>query len=102
MKLLEAFGGGYEHVCPGCNQTHFIPVEKPMSNGSQWTFNGDMEKPTFSPSVRIRINKEWRSDPNAATSVCHYFIRDGQIEYCGDSTHSLAGKVVPLPVLNEA
>ena len=27
---------------------------------------------------------------------CHLFVKNGQIEYCSDSTHSLAGKTVPM------
>lgn len=30
-------------------------------------------------------------------SVCHSFVRDGQIQYLGDCTHEYAGKTVDLP-----
>jgi len=35
----------------------------------------------------------------APHACCHYFIKAGQIEFQGDSTHALAGKTVPLPPL---
>jgi hypothetical protein len=30
-------------------------------------------------------------------TLCHYFIRAGKIEFCGDSPHNLAGQTVDLP-----
>jgi hypothetical protein len=29
--------------------------------------------------------------------ICHFFVTDGEIEFCGDSTHALSGKKVQLP-----
>jgi hypothetical protein len=72
----------------------------------RWTFNGDFEKPTFSPSINETFGKpgqtheEMRADPNVQRSHC--FIRDGKIEYLGDCTHSYAGQTVDIPPLNEA
>jgi hypothetical protein len=83
--------GGWMHWCPGCKGMHAIAVEKPFDNGARWTFSGDQDKPTFNPSVKIDMRRL------GETSVCHYFIRDGQIDFCGDSTHELSGASVPLP-----
>lgn len=30
-------------------------------------------------------------------TLCHYFIRSGKIEFCGDSPHKLSGQTVDLP-----
>ena len=90
---LRKAHGGYLHWCPGCNEVHFIAVERP--GGPQWTFDGNAEQPTFSPSVRVTWHGGY--GPERSTKVCHYFIHAGQIEFCGDSTHALAGKTVPLP-----
>jgi hypothetical protein len=38
-------------------------------------------------------------EPAFTCGVCHYFLQDGALQYCGDSTHGLAGKTVPLPEL---
>nr|WP_164729839.1 DUF6527 family protein [Rhodomicrobium lacus] len=58
-----------------------------------WEFNGDLEAPTFSPSVKITFGG-YAGDP-----VCHYFIEAGQIMFCADSTHSMAGQTMPMPDL---
>ena len=87
MKLHRVFNEkgslhGYFFECPGCGELHCV--------GPSWAFNGDMDRPTFSPSILVR----WGSgDPKR----CHSFIRDGRIEFCSDSTHALAGKTVDLP-----
>lgn len=116
VKLDTAYWprGGYGHWCPGCNSGHEIDTEQPNGNGAIWSFNGNMERPVFAPS----INSRWGSyvDPKCEHKggVCHYHIRDGRaddaargaggdmtgkavIDYCADSTHALSGKVVELP-----
>lgn len=72
--------------CPGCDKTHIVyiaPHPKP------WGFNGDVERPTFTPSVLVYANE---SNPR-----CHSFVRDGKIEYLSDCEHDLAGTTVDLP-----
>lgn len=94
---------GWMHWCPGCNDTHAIAVEHPHPSGARWTFDGNHDRPTFAPSVKITVGPRPSvpvGRPDAGKiDVCHYVIRDGQIEFCGDSTHALAGKTVPLPPL---
>lgn len=81
---------GYGIWCPACRTIHHFPKDR-------WTFNGDMEKPTFSPSMLIR---GYLGPDNYGT--CHSFVRDGKIIYCGDCTHSLKGQTVDLPDVHEA
>lgn len=78
-----SYSNGYLHWCQGCDQLHFINTEHPNHLGAIWQFDGNVERPTFSPSINI-------------VGQCHYFIRDGRIEYCGDSKHQLAGQTVEL------
>ena len=85
-KLANAGDGLLLHYCPGCKSLHLIAVYEPFPNGAQWTFDGNAESPTFSPSINM-------------VGVCHYFIRSGKIEFCGDSKHHLAGQTVDLPDL---
>lgn len=95
---------GYCHWCPGCDEAHAINTDAPNSVGAKWSFDGNVDKPTFSPSVNIKTNTPdmgAKYQPNACTSVCHYFVKAGEIQFLGDCTHALAGQTVPLPPLPE-
>lgn len=88
-KLMEAHPdwhgpGVYLHWCPGCNQAHPINTGEKNQWNAIWSFDGNFARPTFNPSINI-------------VGRCHYFIREGNIQFCGDSKHALAGKTVPLP-----
>lgn len=87
----------YYHWCPACDEPHRYVVG---GNGQYWTFNHDYKKPTFSPSMLMSTNIPRTPEERVNRvnyTVCHYFIREGMIDYCGDSPHHLAGKTVPLP-----
>lgn len=97
-------GEGFEHWCPACESLHGFAVTKPFRNGAKWSFDGNMQVPTFSPSMNIRINTPDMGEhyqPDIESSVCHYFLKGGQIQYLPDCTHALKGKTVPLPELPE-
>lgn len=103
--------------CPGCRwghsgdpMAHVLPVgwtppgmERSASiRPDPWTFNGDLDKPVFGPSLLLRSEQ----GPGFSPYVCHSFIgcngaEPGQIIFLGDSTHSLSGQVVELPDLTE-
>lgn len=82
--------------CPGCDDHlhgwHSVPID-----GSRgWKWNGSKDSPTITPSV-----KTWmRYGDEPSDRICHHFVRDGKIEYCGDSTHSLAGKTIEMVDIN--
>lgn len=103
--VLRKVEGGYGHWCPGCDEMHVIYVGR--EKGPNWSFDGNVEKPSFSPSVRISYNGEDAGQDRgdgfgkAPPACCHYFVKAGNIEFCGDSTHEFAGKTVPLPVLED-
>jgi pyruvate/2-oxoacid:ferredoxin oxidoreductase beta subunit len=91
LKAFTLIAGGpvagYRHWCPGCGMNHVIyTVATAQPNGHFWRFNGNMEAPTFEPSINI-------------VGQCHYFVRGGRIEYCSDSRHALAGQTLELPDL---
>ena len=89
--------GGFAHWCPACEEMHAFATDGPNSMGAQWTWNHSVERPSFSPSMNIRT---YGGEPGAEVKeVCHYFLKDGQIQYLGDCTHALAGQTVPLPDL---
>lgn len=75
---------GYEIYCPGCKGNHMYKVA-----GDGWKFNGNMDKPTFTPS--------FLSHETEANLRCHFFVTDGVIIFCNDSQHRLANKRVDLP-----
>ncbi|WMW64400.1 DUF6527 family protein [Nitratidesulfovibrio liaohensis] len=86
--------------CPGCQTHHIITVR---SDIPAWSWNGDGDYPTFSPSILVRHEakpdagegfEEWRKE-----RVCHCFVRDGRIQFLSDCTHHLAGQTVELPAL---
>lgn len=70
--------------CPGCDGPHMVRV-----GPGGWTWDGNAERPTFSPSLLTRGGE--------SGATCHLFVRDGQIQFLGDCTHALAGQTVPMP-----
>jgi hypothetical protein len=111
--------------CPGCSQTHTVPLralppafsevgESPhVGSAHRWEFTGDLERPTFVPSLHIKTGHHCDGQPPAdqcqwckmaeedgeptLCKVCHSFVRDGRIEFLSDCTHALAGQTVDLP-----
>ena len=80
-------------VCPGCDMYHGV-----RQGDGGWTWNGDLERPTLSPSVLVTLSlPQWKGIPDLQHGTCHSFVRDGQIQFLTDSTHKLAGQTVPLP-----
>lgn len=92
--------------CPGCKCAHGVWTTKQNGVGATWSFNGDLERPTFSPSLLIRFTRDITYAEHLQImsgvpldlpqTVCHSFVRDGQIEFLSDCTHALAGKTVPM------
>lgn len=82
MKFHRSKGNHLVFHCPGCNEVHVIDA--------RWTFNGNLDKPTISPSLLVRYSYAGEN------RVCHSFIADGMIEYLSDCTHELAGEKVEI------
>lgn len=100
-------------VCPGCGDNHApVVARKPGSIGPTWHWNGDVEKPTISPSLLVRGTHTLTPDEcdrlmrgehvEPRDYVCHSFIRDGRIEFLSDCTHALAGTTVDLSEIAES
>lgn len=108
-KLRSGEGGLITYWCQGCEEPHAI--------NSGWSFDGDLEAPTFHPSVLVTCghytpgfkpgSKCWctfnaehpgEEDPFVCFR-CHTFIRGGIVEFLSDCTHALAGHTLPLPPL---
>lgn len=100
--------------CPGCDEAHIVYVEP--RDGPAWGFNGDLQRPTFTPSILVTWEygyppvtaknfSEYQRSPweqETRKAVCHSFVTDGQIQFLDDCTHALAGKTVPLPVWDQS
>lgn len=104
LRTIE--GGPLGFWCPGCEEMHVV--------NSGWTFDGNFDAPTFSPSVLVTnghfspgrppdagcwctYNAEHPDDPSKfECKRCHSFVRAGRIEFLADSTHELAGQTITL------
>lgn len=98
-QFLRRTKDGFAHWCPGCEEVHTYRTDGEPAH-PKWTFNGNPEKPSFTPSMLIRWgNKVPGYEAKYKNGgACHYFITDGKIIYCGDCTHALVGKTADLPV----
>lgn len=90
--------------CPGCGCGHQVSHSGPHP---VWQWNGSMDAPTFSPSVRIssgcrvpnfKAGGDCWCTYNAAHAdkpapfkceCCHSFVEGGKIRFLGDCTHAL-------------
>ncbi len=74
-------------TCPACQYGHSFRIERGSLNADApvWQWNGDLEKPTFTPSLMVNRGTERQ---------CHLFVRDGLIEYLHDCVHPLSGCAV--------
>lgn len=111
-KFRSIEGGKLGYWCQGCDMLHMVRVGDGV--GPQWGWNGDLEKPTFTPSVLVKWEQ---GEPPATTpeirakirageivqtrvqKVCHTFITEGMVQFLGDCTHQYAGQTLPLPDL---
>lgn len=119
-RLRTVEGGRIGFKCPGCGDNHVLPVSPQAGPGPSWDWNGDLARPTLSPSILARrghfANGLSGPDPKGCAcnfaerfpaeepwpwpcGVCHSFVRDGRIEFLSDCTHALAGQTVDLPEL---
>ena len=108
-KLRDGNDGGMMFWCSACDMPHRVGVGE--GAGPRWGWNGDVEHPTFTPSVLVT----WRRWVPPATTqdvfnaikcgeivqtsvpqVCHSFVTDGRIQYLSDCTHAMAGQTKEL------
>lgn len=110
-KILRSVAGDrLMFWCPGCDGAHAVHIGS--GPGPKWTYNGDPDKPTFTPSILVRGTKPITEEERAAILrgdpvepvplVCHSFVTDGRIQFLGDCTHKLAGQTVDIPAWDSA
>lgn len=98
MKIRKTDDKRLMFYCQGCKECHAV--------NETWSFNGDFENPTFSPSVLVKgvqpiTDEEYElimtgKHVEPKPFACHSFITDGKIQYLNDCTHELAGRTVDL------
>lgn len=112
-KKLRKTTSDLIYWCQGCKQSHSVRIEGQHA----WTFDGNFESPTFSPSVLTTsghyisghkpgdrcwctYNAENPDNPAPFTCQrCHTFIKNGNVQFLNDCSHELAGQILPLPDL---
>jgi hypothetical protein len=85
--------------CPACQLPHEVPVRANHGDVPVWHWNGETDRPSLSPSVRISFGDVPADFPHPR--LCHCFLTAGNVHFCGDSKHALAGMTVPLPEIPE-
>lgn len=112
-KIRNITGGGVIFFCPGCEGVHAINSSQ---TGLKWTYNGNPDSPTFSPSIDYKSGHyvpgedgkdcwctfeerfpKYKGRKHPVCYHCHSFVTDGRIQFLGDCTHALAGQTVPIP-----
>ena len=88
--LREIDDGHFAFKCDGCGREHQVWTDDEGQHPS-WTFNGDLNEPTFSPSIRVETPGH-----NKYPTLCHLFIRNGKIQFLNDCKHHLAGQTVEM------
>jgi len=95
-KIRRIKGIGWSHWCPGCEEYHLFSTDKPNSRGAKWSFDGNEQKPSFAPSMKISV--EWsKTDAAMKDETCHYFLTEGKLNYLPDTTHEFSGRTIDLP-----
>lgn len=115
LEKVTEMGRYLYHYCPACDELHQYVVDRKDGNRPAWGFNGDLNKPSFTPSMLIRSGHYASGQKETAETcylcngddeslrdicgICHYFVTQGKIQYCGDCTHDHKDKIVDLPAI---
>lgn len=87
---------GAEHLnflCPACKVLHSPRIRRGAMKGPIWSWNRSVERPSLQPDLSYSVVCEGQ------TQKCHLTVSAGVAQFAADSTHELAGKNVPLPLL---
>ena len=91
IKRVEFTSDGHGVVayfvyCPACERAHRFITNNGVDPKHVWSFDGNLENPTFEPSLLVTGGFE-------GSEVCHSYLRGGVWEFLSDSTHGVTGKV---------
>ncbi len=88
-KIKQFSNGDIIFYCPGCKSLQRLT--------KSWTFNGNFEKPTITPSI---LTKGYNAEEKISYT-CHSFVTDGKIKFLSDCTHKLKDQTVDLPDIEQ-
>ncbi len=61
---------GYAFDCPGCKLGHAVHICLHKNHlGASWDFDGNLNAPTFSPSIVSRVQAQHK------VMICHVLVR---------------------------
>lgn len=75
---------------------HAIYIAEPPHPAPVWTWNQSMEKPTFTPSIKVTGPIRNHNGTWVENGICHTYVTDGKIQYLDDCSHHLVGQTVEL------
>lgn len=90
LRLIKSDDDQYHSLgfrCPGCKCFHYYRVKG--KTGPVWQWNGDPEKPTFTPSLLYHATE--------ASPKCHIYLTNGIVSFLDDCGHELKGTQYTLP-----
>lgn len=64
-----------------------IQLNGSRANTKNWSWNGDLEKPTLKPSIKTNIGNG---------QICHSFVNDGKVQFLSDCTHEFKNQTIEL------
>lgn len=79
--------------CFGCLYLHSIPVNSLNDEFLQWEWNGDLNSPSVTPSIR----NAWESE--SRKYCCHLHVTDGKIIYANDCTHGFVNQTIEMKII---
>jgi hypothetical protein len=89
--IYDETESSYEVYCPGCAIKHKIFTKLSSSCTQVHKFDGNLDTPTFSPSVSI----DYGLDTVNNRRVCHFFVSEGFLNY-QNCFHGFKNRSVPL------
>jgi hypothetical protein len=90
VQPLGKCGFRYWFYCPGCFHCHGFTV----GPDTAWQFNGDVNRPTLTPSYLIPHREQ---GGGVFTRQCHFNLTDGVVIYHNDCEHGFRNRQHPLP-----
>ena len=84
------------YIPSGYHERRLLPVQIKGSRADtgNWTWNGDIEKPTLKPSILTQSG--YFDGEKTIPFRCHTFVNDGMVKFLNDCTHDNRGKDIEL------